>query len=184
MLWRAGLALVSAVVAWLTTQAPVQPHSPPPAGPSPQAAAVRPRQVATAKTRSPPTAARAPDFPQPDGSMVTLRGEKVRSRAEQRIANKLYRLGYQYEYERRMYGLLPDFYLPELDLVVEYWGLNSDDYLKNKRKKLAIYYRHHQKVVSLNPDRWADIERALVQSLWHYDKTINSRAKRVGAAAG
>ena len=65
---------------------------------------------------------------------VTLRGEQVKSHAEQKIADFLSRNGIRYEYERPFeVGIWifnkelckPDFYLPDYDVYVEYWGLKD-----------------------------------------------------------
>ena len=63
----------------------------------------------------------------------TLKGELVKSLGECLIANYLFKLGIIYQYEEpykhdtasTMYGQYkPDFYLPELDLYIEYFGID------------------------------------------------------------
>ncbi|MDG7009361.1 MAG: hypothetical protein JRM71_00980 [Nitrososphaerota archaeon] len=60
---------------------------------------------------------------------VTLRGEVVRSNAEKVIADWLYQHGVRYAYEHPAFDRKgwvisrPDFYLPDYDVYVEYWGL-------------------------------------------------------------
>jgi len=82
---------------------------------------------------------------------VTLRGETVKSVGEKRIADYFERnnIRYVYEKEARTKALFfsqkissPDFYLPEYDVYVEYWGLvNADDgrtrenYVRNMKRK-------------------------------------------------
>jgi hypothetical protein len=53
---------------------------------------------------------------------------------------------------------VPDFCLPDYDAYVEYWGLvDADDdwkkaqYVKNMKRKIAIYYRNNIKFISLYP---------------------------------
>lgn len=98
---------------------------------------------------------------------VTGRGEEVKSRAEKRIADYFARNGinYIYEKEAKTKGWLfdstighPDFYLPDYDVYVEYWGLlDADDrsvranYERNMKRKMAIYYKNNIKFVSLYP---------------------------------
>ena len=101
---------------------------------------------------------------------VTQKGEEVRSFAEKRIADYFTRnnIDYVYEQEVRVRGgclLLseyvvgnPDFYLPDYDVYVEYWGLvdapdrrTRERYIQNMRKKMAIYYRNNIKFVSIYP---------------------------------
>ncbi|MDH5690287.1 MAG: hypothetical protein OEY81_02510 [Candidatus Bathyarchaeota archaeon] len=66
-----------------------------------------------------------------------MKGEEVKSIAERRIADYFVKnnINYVYEQEARSKGRLfnyrissPDFYLPDYDVYVEYWGLvNADD---------------------------------------------------------
>lgn len=63
----------------------------------------------------------------------TLKGERVKSMAECRIANFLFKMGVEYRYEpsykvstrtpeRRQYH--PDFYLPDFDIYIEHFGVD------------------------------------------------------------
>lgn len=99
---------------------------------------------------------------------VTLQGETVKSIGERRIADFFKRNNINYVYEKEAKGKFllffeykissPDFYLPDYDVYVEYWGLvNADDrwtrenYVRNMKRKMAIYYRNHIKFVSIYP---------------------------------
>ena len=105
---------------------------------------------------------------------VTLRGETVKSIGERRIADYFERnnINYVYEQEARGKGLFfdykissPDFYLPDYDVYVEYWGLvNADDswtranYVRNMKRKMAIYYRNNIKFISIYPDNLENLD--------------------------
>ena len=98
---------------------------------------------------------------------VTLKGEEVKSIAERRIADYFVKnnINYVYEHEARSKGLFfnykissPDFYLPDYGVYVEYWGLvNADDsrtrkqYVRNMKRKMAIYYKNNIKFISIYP---------------------------------
>jgi hypothetical protein len=98
---------------------------------------------------------------------VTLRGETVKSIGEKRIADYFEgnNIRYVYEKEARTKALFfsskisnPDFYLPDYDVYVEYWGLvNADDYwtrenyVRNMKRKMAIYHKNKIKFVSIYP---------------------------------
>jgi len=98
---------------------------------------------------------------------VTARGEEVRSLAERKIADYFskHNIKYVYEQEAKAKFLFfdykistPDFYLPDYDVYVEYWGLvDADDswtrerYVKSMKRKMAIYYRNSIKFISLYP---------------------------------
>lgn len=70
-----------------------------------------------------------------DNDIRTLKGEQVKSFGEMVIANWLYRKGINYQYEAkyridvateqyRQYE--PDFYLPDYDIYIEYYGTDED----------------------------------------------------------
>jgi len=96
---------------------------------------------------------------------VTLKGEEVRSFAEKRIADYFTRnnIKYVYEQEAKTKGWLfhntishPDFYLTDYDVYVEYWGLVDADnrrtrerYVKDMKRKMAIYYKNDIKFISI-----------------------------------
>ena len=98
---------------------------------------------------------------------VTSKGEQVKSKAEKRIADYFMKnnINYVYEKEARRKGLIfsseisnPDFYLPDYDVYIEYWGLvNADDdwtrkqYVRNMKRKMAIYYKNNIKFISIYP---------------------------------
>jgi hypothetical protein len=99
---------------------------------------------------------------------VTLKGERVKSIAERRIADYFKKNHIYYVYEQKPRGnlfSLPDFYLPVYDVYVEYWGLvNADDrwtrekYEKNMRRKMAIYHRNNIKFISIYPDNLENLD--------------------------
>ena len=83
----------------------------------------------------------------------------MRSKAEKIISSYFKKNNIRYLYERRVRGVgKPDFYLPEYDVYVEYWGLvNADDYfrrtkyVKSMRWKMAQYHSKKIKFISLYP---------------------------------
>jgi hypothetical protein len=105
---------------------------------------------------------------------VTLRGETVKSIGERRIADYFERnnIRYVYEKEARSKSLFfshkisnPDFYLPDHGVYVEYWGLvNAGDsgtrakYVRNMKRKMAIYYRNNVKFISIYPDNLENLD--------------------------
>ena len=100
---------------------------------------------------------------------VTLRGEVVRSYSEKVIADWLFRRGIRYAYERpvldprgRRVGV-PDFYLPDYGVYVEYWGLVGADrgYEERMARKKERYLRNGVRVVSLYPGDLRDLSSAI-----------------------
>jgi len=84
-------------------------------------------------------------------------GTVVQSHGESLIAETLTSLGLDYRYDNRFriikgYAIRPDFYLPELDLYIEFWGMDTLDYRIGMLEKLKIYQHAGKRLVSLRPD--------------------------------
>ncbi|MEM4658537.1 MAG: hypothetical protein QXX77_08985 [Candidatus Methanosuratincola sp.] len=104
----------------------------------------------------------------------TLEGEDVRSVGEKRIADFFTRNGINYVYEKsaKTHGILfsntishPDFYLPDHDVYVEYWGLVDaddtrvkDDYISQMKWKMAQYHKHNIKFISIYPNNLDNLD--------------------------
>lgn len=85
-------------------------------------------------------------------------GVYVRSVSELCIANWLYANRIPFEYERTVSFPLTkesahcDFYLPEHDVYIEFWGMSNDpSYEKYKRWKEDNYLRNKIRLISLYP---------------------------------
>jgi hypothetical protein len=85
-----------------------------------------------------------------DGTVVQSNGERL-------IADELTALGIAYRYDNRFriikgYAIRPDFYLPELDAYIEYWGLEGNlDYQIGMLEKLKLYQQAGKRLISLRP---------------------------------
>ncbi len=79
---------------------------------------------------------------------TTLHGEKVRSRAEALIADRLFYMGIPYRYEKQvtLQGKLihPDFTITNplngQEVYLEFLGLDTEDYLQSWNDKLQLYH--------------------------------------------
>jgi len=105
---------------------------------------------------------------------VTLTGERVRSKAEQKVADYLTSQGIPYQYEKtaRTNGIIlkekiskPDFFLPDYGIYIEYWGLlHADDartrkgYKRGMRWKTAQYRKNKIRFISLYPDNLDNLD--------------------------
>ena len=101
-----------------------------------------------------------------DGSMVQSLGEK-------RIADFLssHRIAYTYDERIRIAGdarIRPDFYLPEFDLYIEYWGMDDPAYNENKLQKRILYQRTNKKLISLSYKEFDNLEDVLAEKLSRY----------------
>lgn len=109
------------------------------------------------------------------GTRTTTRlGVEVRSRSEQRIANYFDSIGLRYEYERELESGIwiftqkvssPDFYLPDFDVYVEFWGMVGVDnnydrskYTRAMKYKMARYHDLGVKFISLYPDNLENLD--------------------------
>jgi hypothetical protein len=106
---------------------------------------------------------------------VTLTGQPVRSKSERIIADYLTRHSIVYQYEPqattndwfifRSRISRPDFYLPQYDLFIEYWGLvdaedwrTRDSYIRSMRWKMAQYHQNNIRFVSIYPSNLSSLD--------------------------
>ena len=87
----------------------------------------------------------------------TKDGTWVQSDGERRIAEILAAENIRYRYDERFrildgYAIRPDFYLPEFDVYIEYWGMDTADYKIGMLKKQKLYQQQGKKLLSLYPD--------------------------------
>ncbi len=103
-------------------------------------------------------------------------GELVRSFSEKRIADYFKKNNIRYVYEQSPDYVIrnPDFYLPDYDVYVEFWGLlNADDswtrenYERNMRRKMAIYHKRNKRLVSIYPQNLENLD-------WIFRKKFNN----------
>lgn len=84
-----------------------------------------------------------------DGTLVQSKGEKG-------ISEWLTEHGWTYRYDskyRIVSGLQirPDFYLPELGVYIEYWGLDTPQYKMAMHKKQILYQQEGKRLISVYP---------------------------------
>lgn len=105
----------------------------------------------------------------------TTDGVAVQSRGERRIGDWLAARAINYVYDERMViagdlAIRPDFYLPEFDVYIEYWGMNTPEYVANMEKKRFLYRRDHKKLISLSYRDLDRLEELLELKLSRYAK--------------
>ncbi len=99
-------------------------------------------------------------------TIVAQAGTLVQSDGERLIADWLaaHNLAYRYDERYRIlsgHAIRPDFYLPELDLYVEYWGLDTADYKIGMLKKQQLYQQEGKRLISLHPADKPRLDRVL-----------------------
>lgn len=113
-------------------------------------------------------------LPQRATTFKCLDGHIVKSKGELIIDNHLHRLGLEHEYENtiRIRGnpLKYDWYLPESEIYIEYWGYFGKDYMKRKEKKLKLYQKGKLKLISIEDIMLKDIYSNIENDLAKYIK--------------
>jgi len=101
-----------------------------------------------------------------DGTWVQSDGERLICEvlAEERI---------RYRYDERFrildgYAIRPDFYLPEFDVYIEYWGMDTADYKIGMLKKQKLYQQQGKRLISIYPEDKPKIRERLLSKLARY----------------
>jgi len=117
---------------------------------------------------------------------------KYRSNGEKIIANMLdqYRISFVYEPDiylkegNKRYIWHPDFYLPEYQTVIEYFGIRGDNNYDNgtKRKKI-LYLQNHFNLIPVYPETLKkDYQTYILKSLHNYQKNkLIDLERRIGS---
>lgn len=89
-------------------------------------------------------------------TIVARAGTLVQSDGERLIADWLAAHHIPYRYDERFrilsgHAIRPDYYLPELDLYIEYWGMDTADYKIGMLKKQQLYQQEGKRLISLHP---------------------------------
>ncbi|MFX1315802.1 MAG: hypothetical protein ACFE9T_08055 [Promethearchaeota archaeon] len=94
-----------------------------------------------------------------------LDGHIVRSKGELIIDNYLYFLGLNHKYEKtiKINGkkIKYDWYLPEFQIYIEYWGYYGKEYMKRKREKIKLYKKGKLSLISIENGMFKDIYSSL-----------------------
>ena len=101
-----------------------------------------------------------------DGTLVQSDGERI-------IAEWLSTHGIVFRYDNRFriikgYAIRPDFYLPEYDLYIEYWGMDTLDYQIGMLEKKKLYQQAGKKLLSFYRSEKVDLPRLLFERLSHH----------------
>ena len=106
-------------------------------------------------------------------------GTVVQSDGERRIADWLtaHGLTYRYDSKYRIIGefqIRPDFYLPELDVYIEYWGLDTPQYKMSMYKKQMLYQQEGKRLISVYPRDLPRLGPLLVAKLKLFGYTMEA----------
>lgn len=99
-------------------------------------------------------------------------GDLVKSRAELIIANWLFYHNINFIYEKRVPSQERahcDFYLPRYDLYIEFWGLESDNYIKRKKQKIKIYKKNRLNLLEMDDESLRNLKAFFEAKLSKFD---------------
>jgi hypothetical protein len=108
-------------------------------------------------------------------------GTVVQSDGEHRIAEWLtaHGLTYRYDAKYRIIGefqIRPDFYLPELDIYIEYWGMDTPQYKMSMYKKQMIYQQEGKRLISVYPHDLPNLNTLLTSKLRLFGYNISDES--------
>jgi len=111
-------------------------------------------------------------------TISTANGALVQSDGERRIADWLAAHGIAYRYDDRLriiagMQVRPDFYLPELDVYIEYWGMDTLDYKIGMLKKQQMYQHAGKRLISIYPKDKQHLDEVLGEKLQRLDGAVN-----------
>lgn len=100
-------------------------------------------------------------------------GTWVQSDGERLICEALDAERIRYRYDERFrildgYAIRPDFYLPEFDVYIEYWGMDTADYKIGMLKKQKLYQQQGKRLISLYPVDKPVMAQVLLKKLDQY----------------
>jgi len=109
-------------------------------------------------------------------------GVAVQSWGEKRIAEFLEaeNIAYRYDERYRISGadtIRPDFYLPEFDLYIEYYGMDTPEYNENRRRKHILYQRAAKRLISVSFRDDANLIAVLKVKLSRYIRFDNTSGR-------
>jgi hypothetical protein len=110
-------------------------------------------------------------------------GTVVQSDGERIIAEELAAMGVAFRYDNRFrivkgYAIRPDFYLPEFDVYVEYWGMEDNlDYRIGMMEKTKLYQQAGKRLISLHAAEKHRLREVLREKLGRYAQVGTTTGK-------
>jgi hypothetical protein len=118
----------------------------------------------------------------------TLAGTLVQSDGERRIADWLAANAIAYRYDARLrivegFQIRPDFYLPEYDVYIEYWGMDTPRYKAGMYLKQDLYMHAGKRLISLYPEDKTRLDDILAPKLAQFGRRENHPASHIKPAS-
>jgi hypothetical protein len=115
-------------------------------------------------------------------SYKCLDGHRVRSLSELMIDNFFFQNGIKHEYEAVILKTVNsadkqykyDWYFPEVDVYVEFFGFSGKKYKENTEAKKKFYRKHRLNMIALTPDVLANVPEQIPEKFGQYwEKTVH-----------
>jgi len=113
---------------------------------------------------------------------------KYKSKGETKIAKLLNQYGINFIYEpdlylkdgNKRYIWHPDFYLPEHQTIIEYFGIQgNDNYDNGTKKKKKLYHKNHYHLIPVYPKTLTkNYQTYILKNLHNYQKNKLTDLKR------
>ncbi len=121
-------------------------------------------------------------------TIVAKAGTLLQSDGERLLADwfTAHNIAYRYDERYRIlsgHAIRPDFYLPELDVYVEYWGLDTADYKIGMLKKQQLYQQEGKRLISIYPADKPRLDTLLRAKLALFGYSVPAPTSASGQAA-
>ena len=111
-------------------------------------------------------------------TLRTIDGHYVRLRAELLIDNWLYGAKVVHAYEKKVHTkeeIYADFYLPDGELCIEYWGTQDDpQYIDRRKAKIEVYQQHGLPVLEIHEEELETLDDVLPRKLLEFGITTHA----------
>ena len=102
-------------------------------------------------------------------------GHYVRSLSEMVIDNWLYKNNIIHSYEKQCFlqdndFLVCDFYIPSIDVYIEYWGKYQHNYISRKKAKQELYKENNIKLINVEYDNLKNIDNFMISQIKYYQE--------------
>jgi len=120
-------------------------------------------------------------------TIIAKAGTLVQSDGERLLADwfAAHHIANRYDERFRIlsgHAIRPDFYLPELDVYVEYWGMDTAEYKIGMLKKQQLYQQEGKRLISIHPDDKPCLDALLRAKLSLYGYIIPSDSASTSAS--
>ena len=112
---------------------------------------------------------------------ITIDGHEVRSLSEAYIDYWLFSHNINHIYEKQIIlkeaTLICDFYLPDYDLYIEYWGKYDKKYVSRKQAKIRLYEENHINYLGIGLEEIKNLDFFLTKKIIKKPANKESRPK-------